>query len=369
MSRSSDGSAGGVPAGLYWKTRLVDATRGLWRALGRFETSVLGDELVAVDIDRPLYITALARSGTTVLTEMLNQHPTVTSLRYADFPFVYTPYWRNYLAQRTQAERPTPQERAHQDRIKVTVQSPEAIEEVLWADFFADRHAPEVDQRLTEKTPANSAFDDYYRSFLRKLLLVRGRQRYLAKGNYNVSRIGYIKRLFPAARFVIPVRNPINHIASLMKQHKLFVAQQKADPRVRWQLGQSGHYEFGTDRTAIHMGDDDAARSIRTLWTNEDTEVEGWARYWKLIHDHIADWADDPQVLIVNYERLCGDSDLQIRRILSHCELDADVFSEQLSHFSAHLTLPDYYEPPFSAREIATIEDITRDAHRRLQTT
>ena len=90
-------------------------------------------------VDRPVYIASLPRSGTTILTEMLEQHPDLTCHRYSDFPNVWTPYWRNYLLR----ENPDPvrremRERAHKDRIEVSNDSPEAVEEVLWMSFLSD---------------------------------------------------------------------------------------------------------------------------------------------------------------------------------------------------------------------------------------
>jgi hypothetical protein len=86
-----------VPSGLHLQSRFFASTAGLWRRIGNFETSVLGDEIRDITIERPVYVTSLARSGTTILTEMLERHPDLTCHRYSDFPNPWTPYWRNYL--------------------------------------------------------------------------------------------------------------------------------------------------------------------------------------------------------------------------------------------------------------------------------
>ena len=71
-----------VPAGLHRQSRFFASTAGLWRRLGNLESSVLEDELEGVRIERPLYVTSLARAGTTIVTEMLERHPAVTSHRF-----------------------------------------------------------------------------------------------------------------------------------------------------------------------------------------------------------------------------------------------------------------------------------------------
>ena len=156
---------------------------------------------------------------------------------------------------------------------------------------------------------------------------VRGRRRYVAKGNYNVTRIGYLAKLFPDARFVIPVRDPVWHIASLMKQHRLFLDGQRDNPAARRHLRRVGHFEFGEDRRPIRIGDGATTAEIVALWQAGE-EVRGWARYWAQIHHHIADLMERrrdlrPAIRIVRYEDLCASPQATLRAVLDHCALPA----------------------------------------------
>ncbi|GJM07952.1 MAG: hypothetical protein DHS20C11_02280 [Lysobacteraceae bacterium] len=358
-----------VPAGLYASTRFFGATAGLWRRLGNLESAVLRDDIEATPIDRPLYVTGLARSGTTIVTEMLSQHPLTTSHRYCDFPPVYTPYWRNYLRDRAQVATPKPVERAHKDRIMVTNDSPEAVEEVLWMQFFDHLHDPSVTNALVPDQ-RNAAFDDFYRDHIRKLLLVRKARRYLTKGNYNISRIRYILDLFPDARFVIPVRKPVNHIASLAKQHRFFCEGQTVNPKMRTQLGASGHFEFGLDRTAIHFGDDQVATKIKQAW-EQGQEALGWGLYWSSVYRYVLELVEsDPAIknacLIVRYEDLCAHPADEIDRIIAHCDLPADQFTDVRQHYVDTLSEPDYYKPAFDENELKILADTTETVAKQL---
>ena len=67
-----------VPTGLYLQSRLFAATAGLWRKLGDLETSVLAENIQDIRIEAPIYVSSLARAGTTIVTEMLERHPDVT---------------------------------------------------------------------------------------------------------------------------------------------------------------------------------------------------------------------------------------------------------------------------------------------------
>jgi hypothetical protein len=359
-----------VPTGLHLQSRLFARSAGLWRRLGNLETSVLSDEIAVIKVSRPIYVTSLARAGTTIVTEMLEKHPDVTSHRYSDFPNVWTPYWRNHLLQSTRKETPKPQERAHRDRIKVSNDSPEAVEEVLWRHFFPEQHDSRRDQVL-RAGPRNTEFDTFYQAHIRKLLAVRSADRYLAKGNYNIARLAYIRGLFADARFLIPLRDPVHHIASLAKQHRLFLESDRDDPRVARQLAMSGHFEFGPGRTFVNFGDQEVAEAIRDCWS-EGREVEGWARYWAATYRHLAAQLDaDPglaeAVLLFRYESLCEDSEITIDALLEHCDLDTGAYAPQREKYSRSLSLPDYYQPDFSRTELDTIDKHCLPALRGLE--
>lgn len=353
-----------VPRAIYWQTRFFDATERFWTMLAQLESTVLGDELRRRKIDRPIYVAGVARSGTTIVTEMLAGHPDVTSHRYSDFPNIHTPYWRNWLADRIGRSRPQATERAHRDRLMVTAESPEAVEEVLWMQFFDHLHDPSLCHVLDDST-SNPKFESFYRDHIRKLLLVRGRSRYLTKGNYNITRLGYLRKLFPDARFVVPVRNPVNHVASLVKQDRLFERLAGEDPRVAEQLRRSGHFEFGPGKRCINVGDPDEARAIQAHWA-EGRAVLGWAMYWNAVYRHLLDALErDPElaeaVLPVRYEALCSESGPVIDRIVSHCRLSAEPFEVVRREYIDRISEPDYYRPDFTPAEESDLRAVTRE--------
>lgn len=344
----------GVPSGLYFQSRFFSATQPLWRRLADIESRSVREETAQLTVDRPVYITSLPRSGTTIVTEMLAQHADLSSHRYSDFPNVWTPYWRNYLLQKARRSTPKLQERAHQDRIQINNDSPEAVEEVLWMHFFPSRHDATVNQVLDGKS-RNSQFDLFYQQHILKLLAVRNAKRYLAKGNYNISRIRYILTLFPDAKFLIPVRDPVHQVASLMKQQALFTRASHSDPRVSLQMAMSGHFEFGPRRVPVNFGDTGATQANIDDW-QRGNEVEGWARCWAQTYQHVhAQLEAFPDVqkacLLFRYEDLCEHSEGLIDRILAHCELPENGFESTRAQYVKHLSLPDYYPLDFSTDE------------------
>lgn len=338
--------------------RLVERYPRFWLTLGNWETRLLKEQIDGVEIDRPVYIAGLARSGSTILLELLAKHPDLATHRYRDFPMVLTPWAWNWFVERAGGKDHVATERAHKDRIKVTPESPEAFEEVLWMAFFPDLHDLSQSAVLDADTN-NPEFEAFYRDHIRKLLALRGAARYLAKGNYNVTRIGYLKKQFPDARFIVPVRDPIWHIASLIKQHRLFAAAEAEDQRVLDHMRRSGHFEFGLDRRPINVDGNGSALTIERLWRNGD-EAAGWAEHWAAVYGHVAEVLEDPElaeaITVVRYEDLCEDPGGTLGAILEHCDLE-DVGLVGAARDS--ISPPGYYEPSFTEEERAAIRDRT----------
>lgn len=358
-----------VPGMLHLRARFFERTAPAWRQLARLESSVLRDEIEKTRIKQPIYIAGVPRAGSTILTELLSRHPDVTSHRYSDFPNVYTPFWRNWLAQRSGQQQAEMVERAHRDRIMVSTESPEAVEEVIWMQFFDQLHNPTLDQVLSEET-SNPEFEHFYRDHIRKLLLARKRRRYLAKGNYNTTRIRYIRKLFPDARFIVPVRNPVNQVASLIKQDRLFQKANKDDSRVGRQLGMSGHFEFGPGRRPICVGDGEDARKIAEHW-KAGHSVAGWALYWHSVYSQLLKSLSQDSVLksavyILRYEDLCTDPKAVIGHLLEHTRLDVDSAESLIAEYSERISEPEYYNPDFSTNELDQLLSICEPAASRL---
>jgi hypothetical protein len=344
---------------------LVARTAPLWRWLGGIETDILEDRLEKVRIDRPIYICGLARAGTTILLELIGSLPQIATHRYRDYPLIYTPYLWDMVLSRMPRRAAVPSERTHLDGIMVTPESPEAFEEVLWMHFFAGAHDP-ARSSLLGATTENPAFETFYPDHLRKLMVVQHASRYAAKGNYNIARLAYILKLFPDARFLVAVREPAAHIASLMKQHALFCEGERRNPRMLAHMRRVGHFEFGLDRRPINLGPETA--EVLALWEAGE-EVRGWAVYWRSIYSHLlGQLAQRPAlgeaVLPVRHEDLCERPLETLTALSQHCGLDPH--DPIIEGFAERLHYPAYYRPDFSAAEKQVIARETAEVAARL---
>lgn len=307
----------------YLLTRFTQSMQGQMKFLGDVETDMLGSRLDDIAIDRPVFITGLARSGTTLLLNLLAELPQVATHRYSDFPFLFVPIAWNRL-QRHMARAGAPVERPHRDRIRITKDSPEAFEEPIWAHFFTSIHDPGALHRLTgaDRKPT---FDAFFLQHLRKVLLLRSGSRYVSKGNYNVTRIEYLASLFPDARFVVPIRHPVAQVESLMRQHALFTDYAAQDPRVPEYLRAAGHFEFGPQRVPVNI---DAAHAglIAQAWSAGEDDL-GYAHMWRSVYSHVAslqerDAALGGRIAFMPYEELCKDAPGALEPLARFCELE-----------------------------------------------
>ena len=355
-----------VPLAEHLLAGLVHGARPFWKLFGKLESDSIREEIEATAIDRPIYVAGLARAGSTVILEMLSKHSDVVTHQYRDFLTIFTPYWFERAAQRFAHRTSQPVERSHGDRVMVTPESPEAMEEMIWMTFFSDLHDASRSNVLDCATK-HDEFSQFYRDHIRKLLMIRNGTRYVSKGNYNTTRLEFIKQLMPDARFVIPIRDPFDHIASLQKQHRLLLLAAEKHRRSIDYLDRVGHFEFGANRRPVHTGNVELTRSILANWNNVD-EVRGWAQYWSSIYGYVADLLERNEeiarhAIIVRYEDLCDDSQQTLERLFDHCQLkDANSIVEP---YCDKLSRPTYYDHDFSDQQKRAIDEETADVAAR----
>jgi hypothetical protein len=337
---------------------LVHRYGALWLGLGRLESSLLAEEMQRLPVRMPIYICGLARSGSTLLHEVVASHPRVATHRMKDYPMVFTPYWWRRATARMRPQ--PPRERPHRDGVMITADSPDALEEMLWMAFFPRCHDPSVSCLLTAAS-RHADFELFYDAHLRKLLLAEGATRYAAKANYHIARLPYLARLYPDARFVIPVRAPAAHVASLLRQHRWFSQGQRRHARALAYMRWSGHFEFGLDRRPMHLGEGERVRRIMAAWAAGD-EVRGFAMCWDTVYGYLARLLASDAPLrqaahVARFETLCAGPAEALLGVLEHCALPD--FEPVVLRHARGIRAPSYYDSGFSARDLAVIHEET----------
>lgn len=364
----------------YLAGLIMKKAKPFWRMLSHLENEFWEDDIKNRPIDNPVFICGLARSGTTILLETFARTNIFATHRYKDYPFVDTPIlWNKWLDFLPQSSKDTTEyERAHLDGLKVSAQSPEALEEVLWQDLWDKRRSllkknkDTQDKRFSsfcysevlDHEFSDENFERYYKEHIQKLLFIRQKNRYLTKGNYNLTRIGYLNSLFKNPRFIIPIRNPYDHIASLMKQQSLFSSLHGQDTKILRYMQWAGHYEFGLDRRIIPIGSRKEIQDIQKAWLNKE-EVKGWALYWAMLHSWLYKAVQDHEVLqrnvlFVSYEELCANPQDILQNCFDFCNLDLKA-----RDYADTIKKPSYYKAQFKDEDQNTIKRLTKSHHKK----
>lgn len=259
-----------------------------------------------------VFVTGLARSGTTVLLREIHGSGKFASLTYADMPFVLAPNSFAFMSRRA-VRRSRLAERAHGDGIMVGQESPEALEEVYWrvvdgASYIKPDHlAP---HRLTRELL------DGYLDYVRLILRAKGSSRYLAKNNNAILRLAPLSRNLPRSTFLISLRDPLQHAQSLLAMHRRFLG---ADSFTQSYMTWLGHHEFGATHRPFRF----AGAATRDPMT-----LDYWLTLWLEVHAAIAAVEEvQSNVAFVPYEAISRDPAVW-RRVARRIEIAADPLHE-----------------------------------------
>ena len=297
----------------------------LMAVLGAIENRRFKDELNRIEITKPVFVMGLARSGTTIILESLAASSRVATHRYRDFPAPDFPIWWSRFQERFGTKHHLPEERAHGDGLLVTPDSPEAMEEPIWIRSFPTCHDP-IRNNVLGAAVRNERFESHYRTHIRKILFLRNGDRYVSKANYNLARLGYLKQIFPDARFVVVVRAPEAFVASSVRQQAHFCARAREDKDVVRYMRSAGHFEFGPDRRPVNFGNAEATAQIEAHWARGE-EFAGWAKYWSDAYSFICDQLESDaslwnSVKLVTYEKFCRSPEPMLRALFSWTQLE-----------------------------------------------
>jgi len=230
--------------------------------------------------DDHVFVTGLARSGTTILLNAIYQSNKFASLTYDDMPFILAPnLWGKINRKSTHSEA---KERAHGDGVRVSSNSPEAFEEVFWKTF--------TDNSIIRK--------ELFIKFISLILKKNNKTRYLSKNNQNIRRLDLISEIFPRSIVLIPFRDPLQHAFSLYSQHMKFVKEQNKDSFIRNYMNWIGHSEFGLDYRMIHPSN---------LQYPDEKEFNHWLEQWYLTYKTVLELSVKyEEFYLIGYESLCS---------------------------------------------------------------
>ena len=251
---------------------------------------------------KSLFITGLARSGSTILLNTLYETDKFASLKYSDMPFVVCPnIWSkiNFMKKSNYEKKI----RAHNDGIEFSITSPEAFEEVFWkSQINLVKNNNMLVNDINIKTIEN--FKDYL--FL--VTLKDKKKIYLSKNNNNIEKIDILSEHLENKFIFILFRNPINQAFSLLKQHINFTKLQIENSFVLEYMNLLRHNEFGLNHRPLFD------KNFKSNF--EINNINYWLDYWIFIYSKAAKFVETKRDLFfLSYETLKMRPEKQLNKI------------------------------------------------------
>jgi hypothetical protein len=303
-------------------------------ALSSVEDRLFKTRLTGIEVKKPVFITALPRAGTTLLLEMLVALDEFASHCYRDMPFVLIPMlWDRFAASFRQSD--VPRERAHGDGMLVNVDSPEAFEEVVWKAFWCEHY--KADHIVLWNDEEDLDFSDFLLSHVRKIIALPRNgpatppPRYVSKNNLNIARLAVVRRRFPDAVIIVPFRHPLQHAASLLRQHCNFLKIHNQDRFACDYMAAIGHYDFGDNLRPVNFDG-----WLASAQSSDPTTISFWVEYWTAAYEHLLKQQASARVQFLSYEALCEQPAQGLARLADVIEIqERNAFLKQESRISA----------------------------------
>jgi hypothetical protein len=157
-----------------------------------------------------------------------------------------------------------------------------------------------------------------------------GPSRYLSKNNSNISRLACLPKAFETGRFIVLYREPVQHAASLLKQHTSFSEMHADDVFARKYMEGIGHYDFGANLRPVNF-DGWLTRDRRA----DAVGLEFWLEYWIAAYRSIARLVGD-RVRLVSYAALTAEPQAALESLASFLGLaDPSTLTRQASSLRA----------------------------------
>jgi hypothetical protein len=292
-------------------------------AMADVEEMLYRRTLDSIRLEKPVFISALPRCGTTILLKVLWETGRFASHTYRDMPFVLCPMlWHRFSRRFTVDDRP--RERAHGDGLQISGVSPEAFEEMVWKHFWPAHYG--IDRIVPwTSSDRNQEFNEFFEAHMRKVIAIRRddptqEMRYLSKNNVNIARLAAPPRTLCRGVFLIPFRAPVQQAASMLQQHRRFSKIHAEDDFVRRYMEAIGHHEFGHGLRPMDFGG----------WLDEappPDRLEFWVRYWIAAYRYVLEHAG-PSTLLVSYARLTTEPERSLARLAEAIDIpESDLVS------------------------------------------
>lgn len=289
-----------------------------------------------------IFITGLARSGTTALLQFLDNTNKYGSLRYKYMPFILLPRIAKFYAEFFSSKDFIETERLHGDGLKISSKSPECLDEPFWKNMIYQ------DSNLFEKylLPHNVSMETAraYAYLLDRYKRIENNKNLVIKNNNNHLRLLSLSKYFPNSNFMVVFRSPIAHATSLCSLHKRLLDLQKKDKFILEYMNMLGHWEFGDGMKPFIYH----PKQLEDLVSRNPISIEYWVTQWIYTYEWILEELSinkNKNIKLICYEELCS-NDVYKSRIfnslkVSHKKSSFKFKAGKSNYVANNLNLPD----------------------------
>tara|TARA_Y100001970_G_scaffold76425_1_gene97002 strand:- start:2281 stop:3297 length:1017 start_codon:yes stop_codon:yes gene_type:complete len=259
--------------------------------------------------NKHIFLTGMPRSGTTILTHILSRFNDVGSYNYSDLPFFKIPYFwskinKFYYFKNKKLIRP------HGDGLNIDISSPDAFEELIWSENLENYNLSGFFKYLDERYENKILKSELIRN-INKILIVRKKKIYLSKGNYNIFRIRFIKKIFNNSNIIVCIRNPYDVVDSSIKTHQNFLKENNINKYFDKEMKELCHFEFGKSRIKI---------SNKKDYINDyDYYLNQWKEIYSMVY---FDYSDIKSIHFFNFDKFLKDPFTSIQKLSKLVELN-----------------------------------------------
>ncbi len=245
-----------------------------------------------------LFITGLARAGTTTLLNQIYNTNKYASICYKHMPFILNPRLAHYAAKLNRETES--RERFHKDGILISSESPECLDEPFW--IKADHQYYNKSLNSEDRYPSQTlrAYDYMLKEFTR----YQRKESIVIKNNNNHIRLAQLAKHFPDSYFLCLFRHPIHHSISLKRTHDIFSKLGSSDQFANEYMNLLGHREFGLYHKPFKY-----INSMKDANNNQQPEtIDYWLKQWIKTHSWYLESGlkENTNIIWICYEELCG---------------------------------------------------------------
>ena len=277
-----------------------------------------------------LIVTGFARSGTTALTELLYSSKNFSTLYYRNMPFLLSvrTWLKIYNPNKDNIE-----ERAHKDGISIGLTSIEALEEHFFKVQLNDSYINNDSLLLHNITPEILKNYEAYRFLIQQ----KPDKTYLAKNNNLILRLNSFLEQDEQLNVVLLFRDPLQHAASILKQHKSFKKQQKEDAFITTYMNWLGHHEFGEGHLPFNLGKSENVFDQDSI----NYHLQNWINYYEFTLQFKA----KNKVLFLAFEDLNQNPEQLLSPISQLINIDLSECEISINKQSKHVVKVDECDP------------------------